>query len=351
MSKLRHYFAGSNTSRGFYSLFENIIREDAKRIYLLKGGPGTGKSRFMADLAQTLGDLGHDRELFFCSSDSNSLDGVAFPKLGVAIIDATSPHALEARWPGCRDQLICLGNFWNPEGLSQHRTEIIHKGLEKQSRFAKAFRYFAAAQILEENIMARNNSFQAEQLEFLGDILARLDQARESYQTTLGPERKLFASALTPEGYVSHVHTLVADYEKLYILTGALGTGRYQCLAQIRDHARRVGLAVEVFPYPLDPGKTLHLLIPQLKLGILTSIDLDPLAYIPGMPVDFGMGAGIKLNSQDNELFRELLDLGIQALKEAQEGHIQVEQYYGEHMDFKALDSYKAQVLEEILGL
>lgn len=351
MSKLQHYFAGSNTSQGFYSLFDQIIGEDAQRVYLLKGGPGTGKSRFMADLANALGDLGHERELFFCSSDPNSLDAVSFPQLGVAIIDATSPHAIEAKWPGCRDELICLGNFWDAKGLDQHREEIISKGLEKQACFSKAFRYFAAAQILEENIMARNQKFQGEPLEFVAEILTQLDQARTSYQAPVGAERRLFASAFTPDGYVSHIRTLVAEYENLYILTGAPGTGRHECLEKIRNHARQVGLAVEVYAYPLDPKKVLHLLIPQLSIALLTSIDLDPLPYLPGIPVDFKMGAGTQLNNDDTKLFRRLLDLGFQALKEAQKGHGQVEQYYGECMNFSDLNIFRENLLEEILSL
>lgn len=50
--KNRHMFLGNNTSKGFYSLFKNLItQEDANRIICLKGGPGTGKSSLMKKLA------------------------------------------------------------------------------------------------------------------------------------------------------------------------------------------------------------------------------------------------------------------------------------------------------------
>lgn len=351
MTKLRHFFAGSNSGRGFYSFFQSIIGEDAKRIYLLKGGPGTGKSRLMEDLARALGQRGYERELFFCSSDSNSLDAVSFPQLGVALIDATRPHALEAEWPGCRDELVCLGNFWSAQGLQEHRGEIVAKGQEKQAYFTSAFRYFEAARLLEENIVTRNCDQALEPRNFLGEILAILDRSRTSYMDPPGYQRHLFASALTPEGYVSHIQTLVAEYDQIYILTGAPGTGRAQCLEQLASHAQAVGLSTEILHYPLDPKKILHILIPQLKLAILTSIDLDPLAYIPGIPINFGMGNDPKANTGDARLFRELLDLGIQALKQAQGAHAQVEIYYRDHMDFKALDADRERILQEILSL
>ena len=350
MPKLRHFFAGSNSGRGFYSFFQNIIGDEAQRIYLLKGGPGTGKSRFMEDLARAVGQRGYERELFFCSSDSNSLDAVAFPELGVAIIDATKPHALDAEWPGCRDELICLGNFWSGQGLREHREEIMSKGREKQEYFASAFRYFEAARLLEENIAAKSSKEKSQSRDFLGDIFAKLDQARINYNTR-GQQRHLFASALTPEGYVSHVRTLVATYEQIYILTGVPGTGRSQYLEQLASHAQRVGLDTEVFHYPLDPRKILHILIPKINLAVLTSIDLDPLAYIPGIPVDFGVGSVSTSTNVDQRLLRELFDFGFQALRKAQQAHSQVEGYYRDQMDFQALNTYREQVLQEILSL
>lgn len=351
MPLLRHFFAGSNSGRGFFPLFQHIIGEDAQRIYLLKGGPGTGKSHFMRELASALGQQGYARELFFCSSDFNSLDAVAFPDLGVALIDATRPHALEAEWPGCRDRLICLENFLNSKNLQEHREEIMARGKEKQRYFTTAFRYFEAARLLEENIVEKNHSYQLETQDFLGDMMARLDKYRTSYTTPLGRQRHLFASALTPEGYVSHIRTLVAAYDQIYILTGDPGTGRPQCLEKLASHAQSVGVDTEIFHYPLDPHKILHLLIPELRLAVLTSLELDPLAYIPGVPVDFGVGAGPKINSGDEDLFRELLDLGFHALQQAKEGHGQLEAYYKEQMDFKALNLYREQILQEIISL
>ena len=94
MAKTRHFFAGSNSGKGFYSLFDNIMGPEAKRIYLLKGGPGTGKSSFMRFIADAVGELGHEQERFFCSSDPQALDAVAFPALGIALVDATAPHQI-----------------------------------------------------------------------------------------------------------------------------------------------------------------------------------------------------------------------------------------------------------------
>jgi len=46
---------------------------------------------FCADVLH-MADLGYDVELFHCSSDPSSLDGVVMPGIGVALMDGTAPH-------------------------------------------------------------------------------------------------------------------------------------------------------------------------------------------------------------------------------------------------------------------
>ena len=71
------YFAAANTRGGFVSFFDKIFSEDeCGRTYILKGGPGVGKSTFMKKLAKLSEDKGYTCEYFYCSSDPSSLDGI-----------------------------------------------------------------------------------------------------------------------------------------------------------------------------------------------------------------------------------------------------------------------------------
>ncbi|MCR4442499.1 MAG: ATPase [Peptococcaceae bacterium] len=90
--RVRRAFPGNNTSEGFFSFFEHIIGPEAKRVFIIKGGPGTGKSTFMKNTGLDLVDRGYDVEFFYCSSDNDSLDAIAVPAVGAAIIDGTAPH-------------------------------------------------------------------------------------------------------------------------------------------------------------------------------------------------------------------------------------------------------------------
>jgi len=107
--RVRHMFAGGNTSKGFFSYYDYVLpQEKAERIFILKGGPGVGKSTFMKKIAEGLCSEGCDMEYMHCSSDPGSLDGVVFPKKGVAIIDGTAPHIVDPKNPGAVDEIIHL---------------------------------------------------------------------------------------------------------------------------------------------------------------------------------------------------------------------------------------------------
>ncbi|HWQ60991.1 MAG TPA: hypothetical protein VN521_01695 [Negativicutes bacterium] len=97
--KIRHLFPGGNTPQGFFSYYNYIIPADAARIFIMKGGPGTGKSTFMRRIGDAMLERGLDIEHHHCSSDNGSLDGVVIPALGVAFIDGTAPHVVDPGIP------------------------------------------------------------------------------------------------------------------------------------------------------------------------------------------------------------------------------------------------------------
>ena len=91
-----HFFAGSNTARGFYSCFENILPADMRRrMFFIKGGPGVGKSTLMRRVGAYAEEKGLKAIYFHCSSDPDSLDGVCLPERGIGLMDATAPHVYD----------------------------------------------------------------------------------------------------------------------------------------------------------------------------------------------------------------------------------------------------------------
>ena len=104
---IRRVFPGGNTYKGFHSFYDYILdQKSAKRIIVIKGGPGVGKSHFMKKLGEAMEEKGFDTEYHHCSSDNNSIDGVVFPQLSVALVDGTAPHVVDPKNPGAVDEII-----------------------------------------------------------------------------------------------------------------------------------------------------------------------------------------------------------------------------------------------------
>ena len=104
------YFLGANSPGGFYSLYDQLlVPERARRIYILKGGPGCGKSTLMHRVAQRMDEKGVEVERILCSGDPDSLDGVVIPAFQTALVDGTAPHATVSLGHPVKKVSICKG--------------------------------------------------------------------------------------------------------------------------------------------------------------------------------------------------------------------------------------------------
>ena len=64
-ANIKNYFACANSSQGFCNYFESNL-EGLEHLYILKGGPGTGKSTMMKNIGADLYDRGYDIEFIYC---------------------------------------------------------------------------------------------------------------------------------------------------------------------------------------------------------------------------------------------------------------------------------------------
>src|SRR5699024_8229507 len=125
MPKIRRMFPGALTSSGFFHLHDNIIAEDRNMLYIIKGMPGGGKSSMMKEIGGRAFKKGYYIEYHHCPSDPNSVDGVVINKLKIALVDGTSPHIIEPKYPGLIDKIIDLSKFIDSHSLKLYKNEII----------------------------------------------------------------------------------------------------------------------------------------------------------------------------------------------------------------------------------
>ena len=146
-------FPGNNSAEGFYSFYESGLSA-MDHVYILKGGPGTGKSSFMRHLGEAFRDRGFYIELWQCSSDNDSLDGVLIPAYKTAVVDGTAPHTLDPVYPGAREEILNLGEFWKNNALRKEKDAIVSLTDRISAAFDDAYKKLKTAGEWDDRLLS-----------------------------------------------------------------------------------------------------------------------------------------------------------------------------------------------------
>ena len=174
--KKKYFFAGANTADGFIGTYSDIADErKLKRVYIIKGASGTGKSTLMKKIAESCEQAGFEAEYYLCGSDPFSIDCVVIDGQ-IAVLDGTAPHIRDMQYPGTASSYIDLSKFWDDGILEKNREEIVFCSTNKAQEYASAYRYIKAADQLErERYICAVDLFNREKAEeFIERLLKKI---------------------------------------------------------------------------------------------------------------------------------------------------------------------------------
>mgnify|MGYP000860836771 FL=1 len=360
--RLIKVFPGGNTAYGFYSFYDHIIEPDAARIFVIKGGPGVGKSTFMRYIGEAMLERGYDVEFHCCSSDNGSLDGVVIPAIRVALLDGTSPHLVDPKNPGAVDQLVHLGDHWNEEAIREKKKEILAVNKELGRLFKHAYAYLAAAKLFldeVESYYTESNAFNVGSFDKL--VLELIHEIFEGKRrNTENPKaRHLFATAITPDGSVSHLETVVGHLKKRYIVNGDDGTGKTTLVRRLMEAALARGYNATIFHCALNPKVVDHLVVHDLSLAIINNV--EPHLYPPkeGDTIIDTMNcvdpvineAYLVEKGSARGMYRQCMEQAVSFINRAKKTHDVMEKYYVPFMDFDAINLRREKTLQLILNI
>ncbi len=336
------FFAAANGYDGFRSYFDSVFNSaDFEKIYVLKGGPGTGKSSFMKAIKKEMQAIGCSCESIYCSSDPMSLDGVIceYGDKKIAILDGTTPHERDAIIPGSIDEIVNLGDAWDTEWLTAEKDKILDLNKEKKNAYKTAYSYLKIC------------GSTVKQKEFLMAI------ARNSKKLKIGQKSK--AETKTKIRLVSsfgkygsyRFDTLEKLSEKIFSVIGE-DIYAYKLMNEIYENLKNNGGEIIQCPSPFDKNKTEALYHTESKT-----------AYVIG-------GNGEKIQAEkyftvkdktDAERIRVLEEIYNSSIKEserwfniASDMHFRLEDIYSRAMNFDINNKIlgeKLSIIKSYLGL
>jgi len=351
MSKKRHFaggmlFCGANSGGGFVSFFDDMLR-GVKKVYIMKGGPGTGKSSLLRQAAEYASERGREIEYYACSSDPDSLDAIVVDG-EVAIVDGTSPHTLEPRLAGARDEIIDLGRFWDSERLSSRRDEIETLANKKSECYRHAYRYLdAAKRVRDINLGLVLPFVKTDKAERAAKRLFSDIKTGGGSEKTVG-----MIDSLGMKGRV-RLDTYEFFAEKIYAVEDLFGTGTlFMRLLLVRAAATDTPVIISYDP--LDCESPNAVFFPNDKKAfVLTDkdsfVDADTKINMRRF-VDVGVSAVKKEYKLNKKLSDALLSSALESLSAAGECHFSLEKIYSSCMDFSAKEEYCTSLIKKILG-
>ncbi len=346
---IKDYFLGGNTSKGFFSYYDYLSDSEKATVrYIIKGGPGTGKSSLMKKAGCWAEKCGFDVDYIHCSSDPDSLDGLVINRLGVAMVDGTAPHIVDPKYAGAVDVYVNLSEFWDEGEICKNKTDIIRCGKQISACFSTAYNYLAAAEKLHLN-MEKYPDAEKER-----DIFFKI--VGEVPQNSLcgkGHTRKMFLDAITPIGSISYADTL--SYKNKIILNADF-TSSAGILEKVKNYLLCGGYDIEVFYSPIMPDKIIrHIIVPELDFCVLTS-DMSVVTNLYGGEIinldSDSCGDECSFDFQKSHIFSgTMIQHAVASISKAKKLHDELEEYYIKNMDFSGVENKTKQIicqLEEI---
>ncbi len=351
-------FLGSNSCNGFYSLFNELYNpENEWKMYIIKGGPGTGKSSLMKKIITEAENRNLFCEKIHCSSDPSSIDAVIIPELKISIADGTSPHTIEPVYPGVCEEIINLGSCWNTESLKTNSDKI--KEITKINSYwhKKSVKYIRASMIIDkeiENIL--NPIFNKDKAD---RFIIRYSKLLIKTNNDSNKTNRRFLSAITPEGISVHYDSFFNSDDNIIIIKDTTSIVSNYIINQIKNIADKKGIDKNVYLCPTNPEtKTEHIKFYNSGSGIYTANNYHTAPDKKYKTINaerfYNKDEYNKIKNKIrffNKAKAELISEAFNCLKQAKSTHDILESYYIAAMDFNKVSKITESTIKKIFNM
>ena len=320
MKRKNFYFASANTGDGFVNFLDKIAQDGF--MYIIKGGPGTGKSTMMKKIAQHFWEAGNSIEYYYCSTDPESLDGIRIVDKNVAIVDGTAPHIVNPQIVGVTHKILDVGQFVG--NILKHKETLENLTLQKGNCFKNMYGYLSAARQLDDINFDIAKSHISEKLvaKKAKDLFAKI--------------KKFDVQDQNKTLFLQSINTNLVDlgkqnkFKKVVFLAG-----RYEAF-----------MVFEALSKMLQKNKICHTkILDSLNSKFINAIVLNNKIIIKNIKNNIKTNKKIENN---NILIKNIVKNASAEVGLARQIHKKLEEIYVPNVDFAGLENLSQKTIEEI---
>lgn len=348
-SQNAEFFLGASSPQGFASRFSEISNiKDGWHLYIIKGGPGSGKSSFIHTAAAALEGYDDNIEFVRCASDPKSYDAAIFNNLKIAIVDGTRPHVIEPSYLGAYETVISLCDLLDYDKLMDNREAVVALTDENRAINDRSNRFVGAAcKLIGDSFRIAMEATDSVKIGKYAKRFANREFKRNC-KDKKGGNVSRFLTGITPDGLLLFENTANCYCDRVYVIMDNYGASSRVLLNAMRSNANEAGYDTISCYCPSAPFEKIdHLFIPELGIGFMTSNKWHPVNFEPYARINFRRFTDmeyIKNHKQrlsfNYKASRELIDESIKLKGEARSVYMKLEKYYSSAMDFSKMDEY-----------
>ncbi|MDF2592402.1 MAG: ATPase, partial [Clostridia bacterium] len=255
--------------------------------------------------------------------------------------------------PGAVDEIVNFGDFWNEEGFAVERDTILSLNKDVKSLFNSSYHYLLSAKEMQDDIesAAEEAVDKVKSNKILLDLKAELTDNLEAAGEA-GKERHLFDSAITPDGLMDYIDTLIKDDYKCYFFEGLHTKGISEILNILAKEYLLKGYDVEIYHQPLNPDRIQTVLVEELGLAFTVNYKMKKKSYklvdLDEVIIPEKLEGKKDLIAKDSEMKNMLLQEAYKRVYMAKKKHDDMEKSYVPNMDFAAVTEFRKKFIERL---
>ena len=339
-------FVGINSGNGFVGCYNDIINEsDLKRLYVIKGAAGTGKSTFMRELAKEAEQVGFNVKRYMCSSDHNSLDAVTVND-SVAVIDGTAPHSYETKYPGAVSEILDYTKFWDNGKLTKERDSIIKCSDIKSTAYEEVYSHLKYEMNIRYDCY-KSISTAIEREKMLSQISRSVTALAGKCEK--GLSKRLITHSVGMHGRFRIAHD-TSEFSNIIKISDVYGSA-YVYMSEFANLLKKNNIVHIISPDPVCPELICEIILPvaNILITIEESESFDKIVNMSRFLNNERLSkirGFLRLSEKCCDLFAKEADryLGI-----AGKAHFELEKIYGNAMNFDFLKTYSEIKIKEII--